>query len=45
MKGSPLNTDLTTPRLQMADGYVDVPSMPGPGVSLDRDVVERYRAQ
>jgi L-rhamnonate dehydratase len=43
MEGSPLNTDLTTPRLQMIDGYVAVPSTPGLGVSLDWGVVERYR--
>ena len=45
MEGSPLNTNLTTPRLRMTDGYVEVPSTPGLGVALDPDVVERYRVR
>ncbi|MFT4037170.1 MAG: enolase C-terminal domain-like protein [Thermomicrobiales bacterium] len=45
MEGSPLNTELTTPRLHMVDGYVDVPTAPGLGVALDPDVVERYRVR
>ena len=43
MEGSPLNTDLTTPRLQMVDRYVTVPKTPGLGVSLTWEVVQRYR--
>lgn len=42
MEGSPLNTDLTTPRPQMVDGFVAVPTTPGLGVSLDMTAVERY---
>jgi L-alanine-DL-glutamate epimerase-like enolase superfamily enzyme len=45
MEGSPLNTDLATPRLQMIDGCVEVPATPGLGVLLDMDVVERYRVR
>ncbi len=44
MEGSPLNTDITMPRLQVADGFVEVPNTPGLGVSL-RAVVERYRVR
>jgi L-alanine-DL-glutamate epimerase-like enolase superfamily enzyme len=45
MEGSPRNTDLTTPRLQVADGYVEVPNAPGLGVSLDWEAVDRYRVR
>jgi L-alanine-DL-glutamate epimerase-like enolase superfamily enzyme len=45
MEGSPLNTDLTTPRPQMVDGFVDVPNAPGLGIGLDWDVVNRYRVR
>ncbi len=44
-EGSPLNTDLTALRLHMVDGYVEVPSGPGLGVTLDWAVVERYRVR
>ena len=43
MAGSPLNTSLVKPGMQMVDGYVDVPTTPGLGVELDWEVVERYR--
>lgn len=43
MEGSPLNTDLTTPRLQMVDRYINVSKTPGLGMSLTREVVQRYR--
>ena len=43
MEGSPLNTSLVEPAMQMVDGYVDVPTGPGLGVELDWTVVERYR--
>jgi L-alanine-DL-glutamate epimerase-like enolase superfamily enzyme len=43
MEGSPLNTSLVRPSLQMRDGWVDVPTTPGLGAALDWDVVERYR--
>lgn len=43
MEGSPLNTNLTTPRLRMVDGYVAVPTSPGLGISLNTGVVGRYR--
>ena len=45
MEGSPLNTGLTTPRLQMVDGYVDVPGTPGLGINLDWDIVHRHRVR
>ena len=44
-EGSTLNTDLTTPRLQMVNGIVDVPSAPGLGISRDWEAVERYRVR
>jgi L-rhamnonate dehydratase len=43
MEGSPLNTSLVSPRSDMIDGFVEVPSGPGLGIELDWDVVERYR--
>ena len=43
--GSPLNTVLTAPRVYMVDSYVEVPSEPGLGVTLDWTVVERYRVR
>jgi L-alanine-DL-glutamate epimerase-like enolase superfamily enzyme len=41
---TPINTALTRERLPIDDdGFVAVPTGPGLGVSLDPDVVERYR--
>jgi L-alanine-DL-glutamate epimerase-like enolase superfamily enzyme len=41
---TPINTTLTHERLPIdADGYVAVPTGPGLGVTLDEDVVARYR--
>ena len=41
---TPINTSLTRERLPLeADGSVRVPSGPGLGVELDRDVLDRYR--
>jgi L-alanine-DL-glutamate epimerase-like enolase superfamily enzyme len=41
---TPINTTLTSERLPIdGEGFVAVPSGPGLGVSLDPDVVERYR--
>jgi L-rhamnonate dehydratase len=41
--GSPLNTDLVTPRLRAVDGYIDLPSGPGLGIDLDEAPLARYR--
>jgi L-alanine-DL-glutamate epimerase-like enolase superfamily enzyme len=41
---TPINTSLTRERLPLEpDGSVLVPSGPGLGVELDRDVFDRYR--
>jgi len=41
---TPINTSLTRERLPLeADGSVRVPTGPGLGVELDRDVLDRYR--
>ena len=41
---TPINTTLTRERLPLeADGTIAVPSAPGLGVELDREVLERYR--
>ncbi len=41
---SPLNTELTLERFPLDDdGFVAVPDRPGLGVTLDEDVVARYR--
>ena len=43
-EGSPLNVDLVVPRVQLdADGRIVIPTGPGLGIELDRDVFERYR--
>jgi L-rhamnonate dehydratase len=40
---SPLNSALTTPAFQFADGYVKVPETPGLGVNIDEGIVAKYR--
>jgi L-alanine-DL-glutamate epimerase-like enolase superfamily enzyme len=45
MAGSRPNMDLTTSRLHMVDGFVDVPNAPGLGIRLDWGVVVRYRVR
>lgn len=39
---SPLRAELTVPELELADGFVIVPSGPGLGVDLDVGAVERF---
>ena len=39
---SPLRRDLVSPEPEMKDGYMDLPTAPGLGIDLNRDVVERY---
>ena len=43
MEGSPLNTSLVTPAPPLVNGYVQTPTAPGLGVTLDPAVVARYR--
>ncbi|MGI9145435.1 MAG: mandelate racemase/muconate lactonizing enzyme family protein [Chloroflexota bacterium] len=38
---TPINSLLTTQRMPLHDGYVDVPSGPGLGVDLDQEVLDR----
>jgi L-alanine-DL-glutamate epimerase-like enolase superfamily enzyme len=41
---TPINTELTVQRLPIeADGCIAVPTIPGLGIELDDDVVERLR--
>ena len=41
---TPINTLLTKERLPIdADGFLEVPTGPGLGVTLDDDVMARYR--
>ena len=43
-RGLPINQTLTHERLPLEDGgFVRVPTAPGIGVTLDDEVVERYR--
>ena len=43
-EGSPLNTDLVVPAVQLdEDGCIVIPTGPGLGIELNPDVVERYR--
>jgi L-rhamnonate dehydratase len=39
---TPLNTGLTRQTFPLTDGFVDVPTVPGLGIDLDPDVLERY---
>jgi L-alanine-DL-glutamate epimerase-like enolase superfamily enzyme len=43
MADSPLRHELTRERFEAADGYVSVSDAPGLGVTVDSDVVARYR--
>ena len=43
MSDSPLRHELTHERFEITDGYVHVPEAPGLGVTVNEDVVERYR--
>jgi L-alanine-DL-glutamate epimerase-like enolase superfamily enzyme len=40
---TPINTTLTEERLPVVDGFVEIPTAPGIGVTLDDEVVEHYR--
>jgi L-alanine-DL-glutamate epimerase-like enolase superfamily enzyme len=41
---TPINTTLTKERLPIdAEGFLEVPTGPGLGITLDTDVLERYR--
>jgi len=42
---SPIRTDLVSDPLSVEDGAVGVPDGPGLGVTLDRDVLEKYRVE
>lgn len=42
MEGSPLRWELVEEEFPVEDGRVEVPDRPGLGVTLDRDVLERY---
>jgi L-alanine-DL-glutamate epimerase-like enolase superfamily enzyme len=44
VSSSSLLSNLCTPRIEMQDGYLPVPSGPGLGVEVDEAMVERYRA-
>jgi L-alanine-DL-glutamate epimerase-like enolase superfamily enzyme len=43
MADSPLRSELTRERFEAADGYVRVPDGPGLGVTVDPEVVARFR--
>jgi L-alanine-DL-glutamate epimerase-like enolase superfamily enzyme len=43
MANSPLRHDLTREKFHVVDGYIDVPSGPGLGVTVDLETIERYR--
>ena len=43
MSDSPLRHDLTHEKFKVIDGYVHIPEGPGLGVTIDKDVVEKYR--
>ncbi|MFB6136193.1 MAG: mandelate racemase/muconate lactonizing enzyme family protein [Halobacteriaceae archaeon] len=43
VEDSPLRWDLVEEEFPVEDGRVEVPDRPGLGVTLDRDVMERYR--
>lgn len=40
----PFRQQLVTQPLQMVEGWIEVPSAPGLGVEVNREVLERYRA-
>jgi L-alanine-DL-glutamate epimerase-like enolase superfamily enzyme len=44
-EGSPLNVDLVTPRFDVRDGYLSIPTAPGLGVVLAPEVVQRYQVE
>ena len=39
---TPINLELTLERMAVKDGWVDVPSAPGLGITLDPDILARY---
>ena len=43
VEDSPLLTELVQEQFPLVDGQVTVPDAPGLGVTLDEDVIERYR--
>ncbi len=43
MADSPLRSELIRERFDPADGYVSVPDGPGLGVTVDPEVIARYR--
>jgi L-alanine-DL-glutamate epimerase-like enolase superfamily enzyme len=43
MSDSPLRHDLTHEKFKVIDGYVHIPEGPGLGVTIDKEVVEKYR--
>jgi len=40
---NPFRDDLATSRITHGKGWVDVPTGPGLGIDIDRDVLKRYR--
>lgn len=43
MADSPLRHELTVEKIEIHDGYVELPEGPGLGVTVDTETVERYR--
>jgi L-alanine-DL-glutamate epimerase-like enolase superfamily enzyme len=41
---SPLRRELVSPEPAIVDGAMELPTLPGLGIELDADAVERYRA-
>ena len=41
----PLRNAVVTQAIQQQEGWVDVSTRPGLGIEVDREVVERFRAQ
>jgi L-rhamnonate dehydratase len=45
MADSPLRHDLTREKLEVVDGFIEVPAGPGLGVRVDLDTVAKYRVK
>jgi len=43
MSDSPLRHEITKEKFEIVDGYAHVPEAPGLGVTIDMDIVEKYR--
>jgi L-alanine-DL-glutamate epimerase-like enolase superfamily enzyme len=43
---SPLVRDLVDPAtFELKDGYVDIPTEPGLGITINEDIMDRYRME